>query len=108
MHENTEWRKSFLYEYFQEEYAPGFVTVAGVRNSRFKYIEGPNLPEYFNELYDLETDPGEMNNLINSPEHQSIKIEMMEELQKLKTQTGYFDPKVYKEWKQIWNKNLSL
>jgi N-acetylglucosamine-6-sulfatase len=95
--ENINWRKSFLYEYFQEEYAPGFVTVAGVRNNRYKYIEGPNVPEYINELYDLETDPGEMNNLINSPGHQAIKNEMKKELEKLKTETGYFDPKVYKE-----------
>ena len=95
--DNSGWRKSFLYEYFQEEYAPGFVTVAGVRNNRYKFIEGPNLPEYINELYDLETDPGEMNNQINSPGHQSIKTDMMKELLKLKTETGYFDPKIYKE-----------
>jgi hypothetical protein len=70
--------------------------VAGVRNNRSKYIESPNVPEYINELYDLETDPGEMNNLVKSPAHQSIKKEMMEELEKLKTGTGYFDPEVYK------------
>jgi len=93
----TGWRKSFLYEYFQESYAPGFVTVVGVRNKRYKYIESPNVMNDINELYDLEKDPGEMDNLINSPGHQSIKGEMIKELQKLKAKTGYFDPGVYKD-----------
>lgn len=95
--ETVDWRESFLYEYFQEEYAPGFVTVAGVRNNKYKYIESLNSEEDINELYDLKTDPGEMNNLINSPAYQLIKEEMIKELQKLKAETGYFDPGVYKE-----------
>ena len=50
-----------------------------------------------NELYDLETDPGEMNNLINSPEYQSIKSKMILELERLKIETRHFDPEIYKE-----------
>lgn len=95
--ELVDWRESFMYEYFQEPYAPGFVTVAGVRNKRYKYIESPNIINDINELYDLEVDPGEMNNLINSPSHQSLKSEMITALKKLKIETGYFDPKMYKE-----------
>ena len=95
--EGTGWRKSIMYEYFQEAYAPGFVTVVGVRNNRYKYIESLNVTGDINELYDLETDPGEMNNLINSPGHQAIKNEMVKELQRLKSETGYFDPRVFKE-----------
>jgi len=91
------WRESFLYEYFQEAYAPGFVTMTGVRNKKYKYIEYPNLTGDINELYDLETDPGEMDNLISNPEYQSVKSEMIKELEKLKAETGYFDPAVYKE-----------
>ncbi|MEQ9266817.1 MAG: DUF4976 domain-containing protein, partial [Balneolaceae bacterium] len=33
-----------------------------------------------NEFYDLENDPFEMNNLINSPEHQELIKEMVGEL----------------------------
>jgi N-acetylglucosamine-6-sulfatase len=95
--ERTHWRTSFMYEYFQEEYAPGFVTMVGVRNKRYKYIETPFVADDINELYDLETDPGEMNNLINNPGYQSVKSEMMRELRNLKTSTGYFDPCVFKE-----------
>jgi len=94
--EPVNWRESIMYEYFQESYAPGFVTITGVRNERYKYIESPDLNNDINELYDLETDPGEMDNLINSPEYESVKLEMMKELQKLKIETGYFDPHVYK------------
>jgi len=95
--EAVDWRESFLYEYFQEAYAPGFVTMTGVRNKKYKYIEYPNLTGDINELYDLEMDPGEMDNLINSPEYQSVKSGMIKELEKLKAETGYFDPGVYKE-----------
>ena len=91
------WRESILYEYFQEAYAPGFETVVGVRNKRYKYIETPHLPEDINELYDLESDPGEMENLINNPEYQGIKAVMMAELERMKTETGYMDPEVFKE-----------
>jgi len=95
--EPVTWRESFMYEYFQEAYAPGFVTVAGVRNKRYKYIESPNLAADINELYDLETDPGEMENLINSPEYQTIKFDMMAKLGRLKAETGYNDPGAYNE-----------
>ena len=77
--------------------APGFVTVAGVRNKRYKYIEGLNLTNDINELYDLQTDPGEMDNKINSPEYESVKAEMIKELARLKAETGFFDPKMYVE-----------
>jgi N-acetylglucosamine-6-sulfatase len=95
--EHSRWRKSFMYEYFQEAYAPGFVTIVGVRTTKYKYIESLNQAGDINELYDLETDPGEMNNLINDPGYQTVKSEMIRELQKLKTETGFFDPRVYKE-----------
>jgi arylsulfatase A-like enzyme len=91
------WRESILYEYFQEAYAPGFETVVGVRTKRYKYIETPHLPEDINELYDLESDPGEMDNLINHPEYQDVKLEMMAALERLKSETGYVDPEVFKE-----------
>jgi N-acetylglucosamine-6-sulfatase len=91
------WRESILYEYFQEAYAPGFETVVGVRTRRYKYIETPHLPQDINELYDLESDPGEMDNLINHPDYQDVKLEMMAALERLKTETGYMDPEVFKE-----------
>lgn len=93
----TNWRKEIMYEYFQEAYAPGLVTVTGVRTKRFKYIESLHQVNDINELYDLERDPGEMNNLINSPEYQSVKNSMIQKLKTLKAENQFFDPKVFKE-----------
>jgi len=92
---NIEWRESFMYEYFQESYAPGLVTAIGVRNKKFKYIEFPHLPYDINELYNLENDPGEMDNLINKSEYQTVIKNMQAELEKLKTETNFIDPEVY-------------
>lgn len=85
-------RKAFLYEYFQDSLAPGIVTMVGVRTKSYKYIEFPGLTNDINELYDLVNDPGEMNNLINSLDHTKIVSELKRELEKLKKETGYFDP----------------
>jgi N-acetylglucosamine-6-sulfatase len=63
VNKKTDWRKSFMYEYFQEAYAPGLVTVVGVRTKRYKYIESLHRVNDINELYDLEKDPGEMDNI---------------------------------------------
>jgi N-acetylglucosamine-6-sulfatase len=95
--DQTDWRKSIMYEYFQEAYAPGLVTTVGVRNERYKYIESPDLPNDINELYDLEKDPGEMNNQINNPDYESVRNEMVSELTRLKEELNYFDPNVYKD-----------
>ena len=95
--EDTDWRESIMYEYYQERYAPGLVTTVGVRNERYKYIESPDLPNDINELYDLEKDPGEMDNKINDPEYKEVKEKMIQELERLKAETGYFDPEVFNE-----------
>ncbi len=95
--EPVNWRESFLYEYFQEAYAPGFVTVSGARTKRYKYIESPERLNDINELYDLKKDPGEMDNLIKDPGYKLVLEEMKRELEKLRKETDYFDPHVYKE-----------
>jgi len=94
--EKVNWRKSFLYEYFQEGYAPSYVTLLGVRNERYKYIQSPGVMNDVEELYDMENDPEEMYNLINNPYYQSVKSEMTRELDTLKVKTNYFDPKLFK------------
>jgi len=90
--EGTQWRKSFLYTYFREEYAPGIVTMVGVRNDRYKYIHYPELINDIDELYDLSEDPGEMNNLIGDTDYKLVLDTMKTELETLMTETGYFIP----------------
>ena len=79
-----------MYEYFQEELIPGLVTIMGVRTKKYKYIESPGLIDDIYELYDLEADPGEMNNVINDPGYKSVKKQMKKELEKLKSKSGDF------------------
>jgi len=94
--ENVNWRTSFLYEYYQEGYAPSYVTLLGVRNEHYKYIESPDVRNDIEELYDIQSDPEEMYNLIKDPNYNSVKSEMIKELDTLKVKTGYFDPKIFK------------
>ena len=57
-------RTSFFYEYFADSGLPGTPNIEGVRTERWKYIRYPGANET-DELYDLETDPYEMHNLVN-------------------------------------------
>jgi len=86
--EQTPWRESLLYEYFQE-YGPGVPTILGVRTERWKYVTYPDLPEDISELYDLRADPGELHNLIGVPQYAKV-VEMMQgRLEGQLAQTGY-------------------
>jgi N-acetylglucosamine-6-sulfatase len=68
-----EWRSAFVYEYNYEKQFPYTPNVRGVRTDRWKLIRyptGDGSPDRFTaELYDLQADPYELNNLINAPAH---------------------------------------
>lgn len=70
-----DWRTEFVYQYFWEHAFPQTPTVYAIRGDRYKYIYYHGLWDK-NEFYDLETDPQEMHNLINAPEHQE-RIQQM-------------------------------
>jgi hypothetical protein len=65
---------------------------AGVRTKRYKYIEytsGPNAG--FQELYDLQSDPYELQNVANGsafPQYAKIHAAMQEQLAKVRACTG--------------------
>ncbi len=77
--ENPEWRDRIYYEYFWERPFPQTPTVHAVRTDKYKFIRYYGIWDV-NELYDLETDPLEMNNLIRSPEHQETARELRTDL----------------------------
>ncbi len=65
------WRERIFYEYYWEYEFPQTPTTFGVRTDRYKLIRYHGVWDT-NEFYDLQEDPFEMNNLIDSPEHQGL------------------------------------
>ena len=83
---SVDWRKDWLYEYY--EY-PGFENVPpcrGVRTDRYKLIHYFTEPEAF-ELYDLEKDPNEMNNLYGKPGYEQLTTHLRDRLAALRAET---------------------
>lgn len=70
-------RTRLLYEYYWERNYPHTPTLHAIIGGRYKYIRCHGLWDR-DELYDLQSDPGEMNNLIESPA-QASRIERMNE-----------------------------
>ena len=83
-------RSESLYYHFYEYPAEHAVKRHyGVRNDRYKLIHFYNdINEW--ELYDLATDPSEMNNIYNDPANAAIVNELKKELDRLQQQ--YDDP----------------
>lgn len=57
------WRDAVLYEYFWERSFPQTPTVLGVRTGRYKFMQYHGIWDRY-ELYDMQEDPEEMNNLL--------------------------------------------
>ncbi|WP_340104743.1 sulfatase family protein [Rhodohalobacter sp. 8-1] len=74
-----DWRSTFVYQYFWEHSFPHTPTTYAIRGDRYKYIYYHGVWDK-NELYDLETDPNEMHNLIDVPEHQERVQQMRQEM----------------------------
>ncbi|MDR3734122.1 MAG: sulfatase [Acidobacteriaceae bacterium] len=93
----SNWRKDWLYEYY--EY-PGFENVPpcrGIRTERYKYIDYFTQNAY--ELYDLQTDPDEMHNLYSDPAHAGLVKQLRTRLTELRKETG--DHYVYEPTKLL-------
>lgn len=80
--QEVEWRTSFLAEHFLEKVVPAAPAWKAVRTERWKYIHYPDL-EGMDELYDLENDPNEINNLIAEPAVQPVLSDLRSELERL-------------------------
>ena len=85
-----DWRQSFLIEYFTDTVFPrvrnmGYVAV---RTDRHKYIRYREL-ENMDELYDLERDPYEENNLIADPAARVALERSQSELERLMAESRY-------------------
>jgi len=87
--EKTNWRKSFMFEYYVDDAYPyAGPNMLAIRSEKYKLIDA-FLEDDIDELYDLENDPGEMHNLINDADYDSVEKELRQELEKLKTKYKY-------------------
>ncbi|RAV29028.1 sulfatase family protein [Sinomicrobium soli] len=85
------WRKAMYYHYY--EY-PSWHMVKrhyGIRTERYKLIRFYNdIDEW--ELYDLQNDPKEMNNLFHHPEYRQVVEKLKEQLKELQLRYKDTDP----------------
>jgi len=81
---NVPWRKSILIEYYSDVVFPRIKNMGykAVRTERYKYIQYEEL-KGMDELYNLQTDPFELKNIIAPPESQGILTRLQAELNKL-------------------------
>ena len=88
--ETPPWRSSLLFEYYSDIVFPRMLTMGyqAVRTERYKYITYTELPG-MDEIYDLQADPFEMDNLAGSPRGRELLPELQAELARLQRETGY-------------------
>jgi arylsulfatase A-like enzyme len=78
------WRQSLYYNY-DDGNAYNLPTIEGVRTTRYKLINYYK-PRQAWELFDLKTDPLELNNVHDDPEYAKVKDELKHELARLRRQ----------------------
>ena len=85
----TSWRQSVLLEYYTDQVFPRIRNMGyqAVRTERHKYIDYLELPG-MDELYDLERDPYELENLIGTQAGDSLLPQLQAELTRLLRETG--------------------
>jgi N-acetylglucosamine-6-sulfatase len=81
------WRDFFLYVYYWEKNFPQSPTVFSLRGDRYKYITYYGLWDA-DELYDLQTDPGETINLCYNPDYKAVVEDMEARLYQMMDELG--------------------
>ncbi|MGF1682761.1 sulfatase family protein [Photobacterium minamisatsumaniensis] len=87
---DKEWeeKRPVVYYHYYMEGAHNVPRHDGVRSDRYKLIDfySQNKGEGFLELYDLVTDPNEVNNVYESPEYKDVREMMHKELDRVRAE----------------------
>ncbi|MCS7166096.1 MAG: sulfatase [Gemmatales bacterium] len=85
------WRTDWLYEYYEYPGPHKVRKHRGIRTERYKLIHYYEDPEEF-ELYDLQNDPEERNNLYAQPGTENLVISLRRRMEELRRETR--DPEI--------------
>jgi len=86
-HKAAHWRDSVFYEYWVD-LVHSIPTMVAVRTDQYKLIQYPEIDD-LDELYDLKTDPHEMNNLAVNPEYAELHESMKKLMAEKKKEAGW-------------------
>jgi len=86
-----DWRRSIYYHYYEYPGSPNIKRHYGVRTERHKLIRFYYDIEAW-ELYDLEKDPRELNNVYEDPAYAAVVAELKAELERLRARYGDTEP----------------
>jgi arylsulfatase A-like enzyme len=81
------WRKDWLYEYYEYPASQKVKPHRGVRTERYKFIHYYLQPEEF-EVYDLQNDRHEKHNLYGDPRYAELTAKLRSRLAELRRDTG--------------------
>jgi arylsulfatase A-like enzyme len=94
-----DWRQGMYYRYWMHAHHHNVFSHYGIRTHRYKLIyyyclpcgqtgalDQPETPEW--ELFDLEADPFELNNVYNDPFYAEVVRELKDELHRLQAEVG--------------------
>lgn len=88
--ESSEWRDAVYYTYYEYPSVHMVKRHYGIRTERYKLIHFYyDVDEW--ELYDLEKDPAEMNNVYEDEQYSSVRAEMHEKLAAMREKYGDSD-----------------
>jgi arylsulfatase A-like enzyme len=85
--ESEDWRQSMYYHYYEYPFWHHVQPHYGIRTDRFKLIHFYYDMDIW-EFYDLNDDPQELNNLIDSKDHKTLIDELKRDLYELKNEYG--------------------
>ena len=101
--QNVPWRQELLYEYYWERNFPQTPTVFALRTDRYKFIRYYGIWDV-DELFDMQADPAEMQNLAGNPEFAQVARDMSTRMFTLMEETKGMSIPLYRDSGSLVNK----